>query len=111
MVSGFFFAFAVLRYGVTRWRETFINQEGSDIRIGAWWDWAIRLVAVEAVVLAVWWLWSAQGEDFVATWTLFSPYNVGSVLIQFAVVLAVLLALNKRLARAVQARAAAPSGD
>ncbi|NIW37519.1 MAG: hypothetical protein GWN32_13695, partial [Gemmatimonadetes bacterium] len=66
----------------------FINQEGSDIRIGAWWDWAIRLVAVEAVVLAVWWLWSAQGEDFVATWTLFSPYNVGSVLIQFAVVLA-----------------------
>ncbi len=111
MVSGFFFAFAVLRYGVTKWRETFINQEGSDIRIGAWWDWAIRLVAVEAVVLAVWWLWSAQGEDFVATWTPFSPYNVGSVLIQFAVVLAVLLALNKRLARAVQARAAAPSGD
>ncbi len=111
MVSGFLFAFAVLRYGVTRWRETFINQEGSDIRIGAWWDWAIRLVAVEAVVLAVWWLWSAQGEDFVATWTPFSPYNVGSVLIQFAVVLAVLLALNKRLARAVQARAAAPSGD
>ena len=52
-----------------------------------------------------------QGEDFVATWTPFSPYNVGSVLIQFAVVLAVLLALNKRLARAVQARAAAPSGD
>ena len=111
MVSGFFFAFAVLRYGVTRWRETFINQEGSDIRIGAWWDWAIRLVAVEAAVLAVWWLWSAQGEDFRSTWTLFSPYNIGSVLIQFAIVLVALLALNRRLATAVQARgpvAAAP---
>ena len=57
MVSGFFFAFAVLRYGVTKWREKFINQEGSDIRIGAWWDWAMRLVAVEAIVLALWWLW------------------------------------------------------
>jgi neurotransmitter:Na+ symporter, NSS family len=118
MLSGFFFAFAVLRYGVTKWRESFINQDDSDIRIGAWWDWAIRLVALEAVVLAGWWLWSARGEDFRATWTLFSPYNVGSVLIQFAIVLVVLIALNRRLARAVEARAslaapppAAPASD
>ncbi|MDX1647826.1 MAG: hypothetical protein R3304_11835, partial [Longimicrobiales bacterium] len=102
MVSGFFFAFAVLKYGVTRWRETFVNQVGSDIRIGAWWDWAIRLVALEAVVLAVWWLWGAQGEDFRATWTLFSPYNVGSVVLQFAILLFVLLALNRRLASAIR---------
>ncbi len=102
MVSGFFFAFAVLRYGVTKWRETFINQEGSDIHIGPWWDWAIRLVAFEAVFLAGWFLWSARGTDFRETWTLFSPYNVGSVVIQFAIVLVVLLALNKRLAHAVQ---------
>lgn len=102
MLSGFFFAFAVLRYGVTSWREKFINQEGSDIHIGAWWDWAIRLVAVEAVVLAGWWLWGAQQADFKETWTLFSSYNVGSVLIQFAIVIVVLLALNKRIAAAVQ---------
>jgi NSS family neurotransmitter:Na+ symporter len=99
MLSGFFFAFAVLRYGVTRFRERFINQAGSDIHIGAWWDWAIRLVAVQAVVLMGWWLWSARGEDLAATWTLFSAYNIGSVLIQWAVVLAVLLALNRWLAR------------
>jgi NSS family neurotransmitter:Na+ symporter len=98
MVSGFFFAFAVLRYGVTKWREKFINHEGSDIRVGAWWDWAMRLVAVEAVVLAVWWLWSARGADFVATWTPFSAYNIGSVLIQFGIVLVLLLALNRWLA-------------
>ncbi len=101
MVSGFFFAVAVLRYGVTKWRETFINHEDSDVRIGAWWDWAIRLVAVEAVMLAGWWLWSARGADFRATWTLFSPYNVGSVLIQFAIALVILLLLNRRIARAV----------
>jgi len=101
MLSGFFFAFAVLRYGVTRWRKTFINHEGSDIHIGAWWDWAMRLVAVEAVVLALWWLWSARGEDVVATWTFFSSYNVGSVLIQFGIALALVLALNKLLATSV----------
>jgi NSS family neurotransmitter:Na+ symporter len=106
MVSGFFFAFAVLRYGVTRWRQTFINQPGSDIHIGAWWDWAIRLVAVQAVVLAGWWLWSARGADFRATWTLLSPFNIGTVLIQFAIVLVVLLAANRWLATTVQARRA-----
>ena len=99
MLSGFFFAFAVLRYGVSRWRETFVNQEDSDIRIGAWWDWAIRLVAVQAVVLAGWWLWTARGADVRSTWTLFSSYNIGSVLIQWAVVIVLLLLLNRRLAR------------
>jgi NSS family neurotransmitter:Na+ symporter len=98
MVSGFFFAFAVLRYGVTKWREKFINHEDSDIRIVAWWDWAIRLVAVQAIVLAGWWLWSARGSDFRATWTLFSPYNVGSVVIQFALAIVVLVWMNRRIA-------------
>jgi NSS family neurotransmitter:Na+ symporter len=110
MLCGFFFAFAVLRFGVTKWRETYINQEGSDIHIGAWWDWAIRLVAVEAVVLAGWWLWGAQGDDFAATWTLFSSYNVGSVVIQFAIVLAILIGANKWLAKAVSG-GPEPAGD
>jgi neurotransmitter:Na+ symporter, NSS family len=106
MISGFFFAFAVLRSGVSRWRERYINHEGSDIRIGAWWDWAIRLVAVEAVVLTVWWLWSARGGSFTATWTLFSAYNVGSVVIQFGVALAIVLALNRWLAASLVTRRA-----
>jgi len=101
MFSGFFFAVAVLKYGVTKWRETFINQEGSDIRIGAWWDWAIRLVVVEAVVLAGWMLWSARGAGFKETWTLFSPYNIGSVVIQSVIALTVFILANKWLARAV----------
>ena len=103
MLSGFFFAVAVLKYGVTKWREHFINHQHSDVRIGAWWDWTIRLVVVQAVVLMGWMLWGARGEDAAATWTLFSSYNVGSVLIQFAIVLVILIALNGRIAKAVQA--------
>ncbi len=102
MLCGFFFAFAVLRYGVTKWRETFINQEGSDIHIGAWWDWAIRLVAVQAIGLMGWFLWSARTDDFRETWTLFSPYNVGSVLIQIALALVVAVLANRWLAARVQ---------
>jgi NSS family neurotransmitter:Na+ symporter len=98
MLSGFFFAFAVLKYGVTDWREKFINTPDSDIRIGAWWDWAVRLVIVESVVLMVWWLFQAQGESFAETWTLFSSFNIGTVLIQWAIVLVILYALNGWLA-------------
>jgi len=98
-VSGLFFAIAVLRYGVTKWRELYINHDHSDVRIGAWWDWAMRLVVVEAVVVLGWWLWDARGQGGAATWTLFSPYNVGTVLIQWAVVLAALLLANRWLAK------------
>ncbi len=101
MLSGAFFAFAVLRYGVTEWRQTFINHPHSDVYIGGWWDWAIRLVLLEAAVLMGWFLWGAQGEDLRATWTLFSSYNVGSVLIQWGIALVILIALNDRMARAV----------
>ena len=116
MLSGFFFAFAVIKYGVTKWRETFINTGDSDVRIGAWWDWAMRLVMVQAVVLMVWWLIQAGGGDFgsAETWTLFSPYNVGTVLIQFGVVVLVLLGLNRWLANriaAAQGAAEASDGD
>jgi NSS family neurotransmitter:Na+ symporter len=97
MLSGFFFAFAVVKYGVTRWRETFINTGHSDIHVGAWWDWAIRFVLVEAVVLMGWWLYSARGEDFASTWTLFSSYNIGSVVIQAGVVLLLLILANRWL--------------
>jgi len=97
MLSGFFFAVAVLRYGVSEWRETFINTGHSDVRIGAWWDWAIRLVVVEAVVLIVWWFWQVKGEGLAATLDPLETFGIGSTLIQWAIVLAVLIALNRFL--------------
>jgi NSS family neurotransmitter:Na+ symporter len=99
MLSGFFFAFAVLKYGISEWREKYINTGDSDIYIGAWWDWAIRFVMLESVVLMVWWLYQSQGESFRETWTLFSPLNIGTVLIQWSVVLIVLIASNKWLSK------------
>lgn len=107
MLSGFFFAFAVVRYGVSRWREEFVNTPSADLRIGAWWDWAIRLVLVQATVLMGWWLWQARGGSAAETWTLFSPFNVGTVLIQWGGALAVLLLANRWLV----ARTMATSGD
>jgi NSS family neurotransmitter:Na+ symporter len=97
MVSGLFFAIAVLRHGVTKFRESFINTGDSDIRIGAWWDWAIRLVVVQALVLIGWWVWQVRAED---RWGAFGWANMA---VQFAVALAFFLALNGWIARRLRA--------
>lgn len=99
MLSGFFFAFAVLRYGVTEWRQTFINTGDSDIHIGAWWDWAIRFIMVQAVVLIGWWLWQVRGDDLAATWNPIATFNIGTVVAQWAVVLGIFIGLNRWMVR------------
>ncbi len=108
MLSGLFFAIMVMRYGVARFRTALVNSEGSDIRVGRWWNVVIRLVALQAVVLMVWWLWQAVDlDDIGATFRLFSQFNVGTVLIQWALAIAVFLGLNRWLAM----RAAGPATD
>jgi neurotransmitter:Na+ symporter, NSS family len=108
MVSGLFFALAVLKFGVTRFRETLINGSHSDIRIGAWWDWAIRLVVVEALVLVGWWLYVVRADVWGAE-------GWGNTLVQWAVALAVFLLLNNTLVRLTRAEVdrevAADPGD
>jgi neurotransmitter:Na+ symporter, NSS family len=101
MMSGLFFASAVLRYGVRRFRETFINTGHSDIHIGAWWDWAIRLVVVQALVLIVWWFWQVRTED---PWGAFGWANMVA---QWVVAIAFFAAFNGWLAGRTEKVAAA----
>ncbi len=89
MVSGLFYAIAVLKYGVTRFREELINTEHADIRIGRWWDWAIRLVVVQAVILVVWWISQFGVED---PW---GRYGIWNTLAQWGVAIGIFLALNR----------------
>ncbi len=54
---------------------------------------------VEAVILLVWWLVQAWSWDPEGWLTPFAQENVGTVLFQFAVVLAVLVAANGWMTR------------
>jgi neurotransmitter:Na+ symporter, NSS family len=99
MLSGLFFAIAALRYGVTKFRTNFINGPDSDIHIGAWFDWVIRLVVVQAFVLIAWWLYQVRGEAF------FAPEGIGLLAIQWGVALALFIALNGWLVRRTGANA------
>jgi NSS family neurotransmitter:Na+ symporter len=100
MLSGLFFAVGVLRYGVNSFRTRLVNREGSDIVIGRWWCAVMLFVVLEAIVLMLWWLSQAVDLDnLAATLTPFSSFNVGTVLVQGGVVIAILLATNRLLAR------------
>jgi NSS family neurotransmitter:Na+ symporter len=97
MLSGFFFAFAVLKFGVRRFRTQLVNHPGSDIKIGRWWEWAIVLCLVEAVVLMGWWFYQAGAEGWRAALDPISDFSIGTVLVQFGIVLAAFLLLNSWL--------------
>ncbi len=100
MLSGLLFGAAILRYGVDRFRREYVNSEGSDITIGRWWNAAIVLVVVEALVLLVWWLsQTLLREGWRASLDPFRSWSLGTFLLQWGAALALLLALNRWLGR------------
>ena len=100
MVSGFFFAVAALRYGVRRFRETLMNTLDANIHIRGWWDWAIRLVVLQAIILVAWWFWQVREEP------LFGRFGVGGVVVQWAIALATFVLLNRWIVRRSNLRSA-----
>jgi len=109
MVSGLFYAIAVIVSGVRRFREEELNHAGSDIRIGRWWEIVIGVVVpLEAVTLLVWWLWQARGWDPTGWLDPLGAENVGTILLQWGVVLGALIAANRWLAARTRPAAVTP---
>jgi NSS family neurotransmitter:Na+ symporter len=106
MLSGFFFAFAVLKYGVRRFRNELVNQAGADIKIGRWWEAAMLLCLVGSVVLILWWFLQVRGEGWRTAFDPFSTFSIGTVLFQWAIVLVLFWLGNNWLAK----RSGVPEG-
>ncbi len=100
MLSGLFFALAARWFGLEKLRTEELNGEGSDLHVGRAWNFILGvLVPIEAIILMVWWLYSAAQDnpDWLA---ILSPYSVGTVLVQWAIGLTALILYNRwRLAR------------
>jgi NSS family neurotransmitter:Na+ symporter len=108
MLSGLFFAIAIVTYGVRRFREEQLNHEDSDIRIGRWWDVVIGVVVpLEALVLLGWWFYQVRGADLAGWLDPLREANVGTLVAQWGVVLLALLLVNRWLASRT-ARASPP---
>lgn len=111
MLSGLFFALGARAFGLERLRREVVNAEGSDLPVGRWWSFLVAVVIpVEAVVLMIWWLWQARGWDPEGWLDPLRPESVGTVLLQWAVALIALGAMNRWLARST-ARPSSGAGD
>lgn len=97
ILSGAFISFSIIKYGVDKFRTEIINGYGSDVKIGKWYNYVIGvLVPVQVVVLVSWWLISSISWD-AEWWNPFHSENFGTVIFQWAIVLAVLILMNKYL--------------
>jgi hypothetical protein len=73
--------------------------------VGRWWVWVVGvLVPLEALVLLAWWLGQAAQGDLAEVLAPWSTFNVGTVLVQWGIALAVLLAANRWLGNRSLAR-------
>ena len=95
ILSGAGIAFAIIKFGVEKFRTQLINDAASDIKVGKWYNFVIVvLIPLQAVILIVWWLGSSVSWD--AEW--YNPFhslNAGTCLFQWAIVIIAFIALNK----------------
>ena len=106
LISGSFFAYAAIRYGVDRFRREHLNAEGADIRVGRWFNVIVPLlIPAEFVGMLAWWFYLVwpKAETFGAQlWEWLNPFkveNVGTCLFQWALAIAIFILINRRLAR------------
>lgn len=101
LVSGLFVAFAVTKFGLENIRNNEINTPWADFHIGPWWTICMRLFPIFFTVITGWWLWQAVTWDPEGWMSPFKTFSVGTVLFQWAVLLAIVLALNNFFAKKI----------
>lgn len=101
ILSGAFISFALIKYGVDKFRTSIINGFGSDIKIGKWYNIIITyLVPIEVIVLLLWWLISSTTWD-PEWWNPFHTENLGTCLVQWLIVLTTFYMLNKTFVKII----------
>ena len=106
MVSGFLIAIAVIKFGAERFRNELINTPEERRPIGRWYTYVITyLVPLEFVALMVWWFYQAiKVYDPEGWWHPFHSFSVGTAVLQWAVLIALLLLVNRWWANRVGAK-------
>lgn len=99
IVSGMFFAFSAIKYGVEKLRTKIINSEGNDLNAGKWFNIVVMfLIPIEFVVLLTWWFYQAVTSYDPEGW--FNPFrrfSLGTCLFQWGLAIVVFLLLNNWL--------------
>jgi len=99
MLSGIFFIFAALKYNVKRFREEKINPFTS-VPLNRGFDFIVKyIIPIEFVLMLGWWCYQSIVWSKDRAFDIFNPESLGTVLFQWAVILAVFLLFNKKIVR------------
>jgi NSS family neurotransmitter:Na+ symporter len=97
MVSGFFVAFAAIKFGPAKFRSELVNTEGNDLNVGRWFDFLIKyMIPIEFLVLIGWWFYqSVTRFDVAGWWNPFHTYSLGTCVFQWGLAIGVFLIFNQ----------------
>jgi NSS family neurotransmitter:Na+ symporter len=103
IVNGIFLTYAVLKFGTTRFRRELIDSAGSRINLGRWFDYVVRfIIPLEFVCVITWWFWqSLTVFDPEEWWNPFRTTSLASVIMQWAIVIVLLLLLNRWMGKKI----------
>lgn len=97
VVSGSFIYFLVWKYGITRFRENFINSRHSDMKIGKWFDIIFKyVIPIELVVMSVWFIFQTI-TDSSGEWWMGGLAGFGIMMAQWILALMGLIWLSNRV--------------
>ena len=101
MVSGAFISFGVIRFGSDAFRRDLVNLPQRYVTLGPWWSVVMRVVIpVEVVTLLGWWMYQSAAVYAPENWyNPLSPFSVATVLLQWALALALVIGLNSTLVK------------
>ncbi len=109
ILSGFFFAILVLRYGVEKFRRELVNRVPGDMRAGFWFTYLFRFVVpVEAILLLVWWLYRSVGWNPRGWYNPLGSETLGTCLFQWGVAIFIFLLLNGAIYQRLHNRRGTP---
>lgn len=99
ILSGGFLSFAIIKFGVNRFREKILNDNFNHFRFGKWFNYILGLlIPLQAIILLIWWI--AASFNWEKEW--FNPFkqeSAGTAIFQWLIVLFILWALNNKIVR------------
>ncbi|SKC48763.1 sodium-dependent transporter [Maledivibacter halophilus] len=87
LVSGLFFAIALIKFGLEELRTKDINMPNTDFVVGKWWNVCIMLFPVLFVIILGWWVYQSVIWYPDSWWNPFETFSAGSIGLQFILVI------------------------
>jgi len=102
LASGLMTSYIVIKYGVDKFRQEFINAEGCDFKVGKWYNVCMFIVPVAVVIMLVWWFVQSIGWYPDSWWHVLEVENFGTVVVQWAMVMILGMLLNGTFNRKIK---------